>query len=120
LWEIDEGELVRFRCHVGHAYSIESLMAGQTDALELALWTAVRALEEKASLARRMAARMRRSNSELTATRFEGQARDAEERAILVRQVLFGNKPLNSPEPAVADEQPAAGDEVQTGEGDEG
>jgi two-component system chemotaxis response regulator CheB len=113
LWEIDEGELVRFRCHVGHAYSVESLMAGQTDALELALWTAVRALEEKASLARRMATRMRKTNSELTAARFEGQARDAEERADPVRQVLSGNNPLASPEPDAVDE-------AQTGEGDAG
>lgn len=98
LWEIDEGELLRFRCHVGHAYSVESLMAGQTDALELALWTAARALEEKASLARRMAARMRRNKSELTAARFESQANDTEERAMLVRQVLLGNIPLASSE----------------------
>ncbi len=23
MWEIDEGELVRYRCHVGHAYTAE-------------------------------------------------------------------------------------------------
>lgn len=116
LWEIDEGELIRFRCHVGHAYSAESLMAGQTDALEQALWTAVRALEEKASLARRIAARMRRSNSELTAARFESQAQDAQERAILVRQVLLGNEPLAAAE---TPDEPEAVGEAQPG-GDEG
>ena len=29
LWEQQEGELIRFRCHVGHAYSAESMQAEQ-------------------------------------------------------------------------------------------
>src|SRR5207248_1873454 len=44
LWEQPEGNLLRFRCRVGHAYSTESLLADQRHALEGALWGAVVAL----------------------------------------------------------------------------
>jgi two-component system chemotaxis response regulator CheB len=38
--------LVRFRCHTGHAYSFESLMADVDEGIDDALWNAIRALEE--------------------------------------------------------------------------
>ena len=57
LWEREEGPLVRFACRVGHVYSPESLVSEQGKALEAALWTALRGLEERADLYRRMARR---------------------------------------------------------------
>jgi two-component system chemotaxis response regulator CheB len=47
LWEIADDEMLRFRCHVGHAFSDESLIEGQSQMLDGALWSAVRALEEQ-------------------------------------------------------------------------
>lgn len=88
LWELQDGELLRFRCRVGHAFSADSLLAAQSDALEEALWSALRALEENASLARRMAARMRGHNFDLSAANFEERAREAEQRAELIRRIL--------------------------------
>src|SRR5206468_1143776 len=38
LWQSEHGNLLHFRCHVGHAYGGESLLAAQSDALEGALW----------------------------------------------------------------------------------
>jgi two-component system chemotaxis response regulator CheB len=46
LWEIRDEDVLRYRCHVGHAFSAESLNEGQSQMLEIALWSAVRALEE--------------------------------------------------------------------------
>jgi two-component system chemotaxis response regulator CheB len=46
LLQMKEGNRLRFRCHTGHAYSAESLVAAVQDAMEDALWNAVRALEE--------------------------------------------------------------------------
>lgn len=46
-----------FRCHVGHAWSAEALLAARDDEVQNALWVAVRALDEKARLARGLAER---------------------------------------------------------------
>ncbi|VXD20268.1 CheB methylesterase (fragment) [Planktothrix serta PCC 8927] len=64
LWELQEGNLLWYGCHVGHAYSIDSLLEQQGDDVERALWSAIRALEEKAALARRMAAQAQRNKIE--------------------------------------------------------
>src|SRR5215467_8584820 len=62
LWELDGDKMLRFRCRVGHAYTASSLSVEQTEAVEGALWAAMRALEEGASLARRMADNAVRDN----------------------------------------------------------
>ncbi len=89
LSEIWDGEIVRFKCRVGHAYSPDSLLESQGDVVEAALWAALNALEERAALARRLAARTRLRGRELTAASFEEQARRAMERAEVIRQVLM-------------------------------
>lgn len=89
LWELNEGGVLRFRCRTGHAYSVGSLLSEQSEALEAALWTALRALEEKASLVERMATRARDRNQPFSAKRFEEQAQDMQQRAVLVRQLLL-------------------------------
>jgi CheB methylesterase len=30
LWEMTDGALLRWRCHVGHAFTVDGLLAGQT------------------------------------------------------------------------------------------
>src|SRR3954468_8984076 len=45
----------RFRCHTGHAYSIESLMAEVDEKIDESLWNAIRALEEAVLLWERAA-----------------------------------------------------------------
>nr|WP_156767079.1 chemotaxis protein CheB [Mycobacterium sp. E796] len=52
LIAISEGH---FRCHVGHAWTADALLAARDDEVEGALWVALRSLQEKAKLARRMA-----------------------------------------------------------------
>ncbi|KAB8335037.1 chemotaxis protein CheB [Scytonema tolypothrichoides VB-61278] len=89
LWELSEGGLLRFRCRTGHAYSAETLLAKQSDALEDALWVALRALEEKASLSSRMAKRMRDRNQLLSAQRLEEEVEDSQKRAEVIRDVLL-------------------------------
>lgn len=77
LWERPEGGLVRYRCRTGHAFSPDSLVQAQEEGLEEALWAALRALEERISLARRLAKRMRDNGHEGGAERYDAQAEAA-------------------------------------------
>ncbi len=92
LWELEDSNLLRFRCRTGHAYSIESLLAEQSDALEDALWGAMRALKEKSSLTRRVAQRLRDRHHNLSASKLEQDADDCDERAAVIQQVLLDAK----------------------------
>jgi two-component system chemotaxis response regulator CheB len=103
LWELREGEMLHFRCRVGHAWSAGTLLAAQSDALEVALWTALRALEESAALSQRVVERLRTRGSVGAATRFEAQARDAAERAALIRDVLLQGEPGDTTEPVTTE-----------------
>jgi two-component system, chemotaxis family, protein-glutamate methylesterase/glutaminase len=46
LLQMKDRHPLRFRCHTGHAYSAESLLADVNDAIEDSLYNALRALEE--------------------------------------------------------------------------
>ena len=89
LWEHHDGGLVRYKCHVGHAYSPETLDDSQSQGLEMALWAALRSLQERADLFRRLA---RRSGP---GSRFDEKARAADEHAAALRKVItsFGREP---------------------------
>src|ERR1041384_3023768 len=91
LWEINDKDLLRYRCHVGHAFSAESLSEGQTGMLEIALWSAVRALEEQMILYRRIVERANKSNRARAAQIFEKRAREAEAHSSVLRQLLLSN-----------------------------
>src|SRR5262245_26845401 len=54
LWELTSEDLLRYRCHTGHAFSAESLIAEQSSAVEDALYSALRVVEEKATALRRI------------------------------------------------------------------
>ena len=92
LWEINDEDILRFRCHVGHAFSAESLSDGQTGMLEVALWSAVRALEEKMILARRIVERARKANHTRAAAMFERRAQEAERNSSVIRDVLLSDE----------------------------
>jgi two-component system chemotaxis response regulator CheB len=88
LWERSDGALARYRCRVGHAYSAETLLAAQADGYEAALWSALRALEEKAQLTRRLAQRSDMQQMHSAATRFRAQLEEAEAHVEALRQLL--------------------------------
>ena len=101
LWEIHDEDLLRFRCHVGHAFSAESLSGGQSERIEVALWSAVRALEEQMILAQRIVERARKSNHTRAATVFERRAEEAEKNSGIIRQLLLGNELGHIGEPII-------------------
>ena len=89
LFELEEDGLLRFRCRTGHAYTAEALSGSQQNQLDGALWAALRALEESASLSRRLAAQARERSHDRSALRFEERARTAEAQVALLREVVL-------------------------------
>jgi len=88
LWEVREGELVRFRCRTGHAYGVETLLAEQGGQVENALWVAMTSLKERAAFARKMARKMDDRGNLYSRERFMAQAAEADARAATVRELL--------------------------------
>jgi two-component system, chemotaxis family, protein-glutamate methylesterase/glutaminase len=88
LWEIDDDKMLRFRCRVGHGLTAQSLLSAQSETLEEALWSALRALEEKAELSRRLMEHAVDRNYVSAEKIFEQQAKKSEEQAAVIRQLL--------------------------------
>ena len=93
--------MLRFRCRVGHAFSIGSMFAEQSEALETALWVALKTLEENADLSRRMAQQAHIRGQKRLASRFEAKLREAEQRIALIKWALIKS------ETNAEDERPA-------------
>jgi two-component system chemotaxis response regulator CheB len=78
----------RFRCRVGHAWSPEALAAEQSQALEGALWMALRGLEERAALSLRMGQRAEQRGHRISARAFRDRHDEATRAAIILRRML--------------------------------
>lgn len=102
LWEVTKGS-PRYRCHTGHAFTDQVLLAQQSAKIEETLWIALRMFEERRNLLRNMSDRegslsrsaaertreseihigrirsMLRSSSKATRDRDEGSAASASE-----------------------------------------
>jgi two-component system chemotaxis response regulator CheB len=76
--------ILRFRCHVGHAFSPDALVDEQSAALEAALWASVRVLEESADMASRFSMR---SGGDV-AQRLRERSKGLLQHAALIRRVV--------------------------------
>jgi two-component system chemotaxis response regulator CheB len=94
LLQLQEGERIRFRCHTGHAYSSDSLLAEITERIDEALWNSIRSIEESVMLLRHLALHAREHNGG-SAEQFEKKAEEAQRRADLVRQAVMNHENLS-------------------------
>lgn len=89
LTETTESELDRYQCHVGHCFSLDGLEAGQIEQVEMALWSALRSLQESIALAERMAQKFQGNLAVRFAEETAGRKRHAETlRAMLLGEAL--------------------------------
>jgi two-component system, chemotaxis family, protein-glutamate methylesterase/glutaminase len=93
LWEMDEGSLLRFRCHIGHGFTADDLLTDQGQEVEMALSHALRALEDRANLAKRLAARSRERQQLHNQALYEAEMADARRHAEMVRKTLLSLRP---------------------------
>ncbi len=114
LWELRDGELIRYRCHVGHSYTAETLLDHQAQRLEAAMYTALRALEEYAELRRRMALRAEQGRFPSNAARYVRHAEDAEAKAKLIRDLLTASQVVNASGKAAEEDDKKARTKART------
>lgn len=94
LHEIREDELVRYRCHVGHAYSTDTLLSELTKKISEALWSALRAIQESAILLRQEADRAQTDGNTPLCGRYLQKVKSAHMNADAVRVVALRQERL--------------------------
>ena len=100
LWQMNDDGFMRFRCHVGHAFSAESLLHQQSESLEESMWYAVRALIDKSKLSRQMAENAKGRGHTQASSHFEEQARVCAQHAGVIRDLIESGATSKSLEPS--------------------
>jgi two-component system, chemotaxis family, protein-glutamate methylesterase/glutaminase len=85
MWEIDEEDVARYRCHVGHTYIAELMSLALDESLGRALASALRALEERVALARKLYKQAAVGGYNYLADTWAAKARDYEREMDLIR-----------------------------------
>ena len=96
LSSISEGKIKRFRCHTGHAFTADSLLATLTENIEQELWSAVRGIEESIILLNHMGDHFAEANEPQLAARFFQKAKEASERNEIARRVVLAHDHLST------------------------
>lgn len=92
LIQMKEGTNVRFRCHTGHAYSIESLLEGVNQSIDDTLWTAVRTLEERLMLLQHLEQHAQEIHNHDYAQLLDRQALATQDRVQILRQLVLNKQ----------------------------
>jgi two-component system, chemotaxis family, protein-glutamate methylesterase/glutaminase len=106
LLQMKEGTRFRFRCHTGHGFSMESLLADITEKMDDALWNSIRAFEEGELFMRHMAEHLGNGENSQSAESFLKRADEAKRQANLMRQAAVNGGGLQSERSAADVERP--------------
>jgi two-component system chemotaxis response regulator CheB len=93
IWKIKDGTLQRYRCHVGHAYTAQSMVAGQIEAQETHLWQALRLMKERVSLIWEMRAHAQNDERDGDADFFDAEVKRLQKSILLIQQMIEQGDP---------------------------
>lgn len=88
LWELRLDGPPRYRCHTGHAFTARVLASLQSQAVEDALWGAIRALHEQERLFSTMREKALQLGGPAAAAEYEAKAARAKRQAQSLREVI--------------------------------
>lgn len=88
LWQVPLGELTEWRCRVGHRYAPESLLFHMGERRGEVIETALRSLDEEATLSDRLSERAEAGDDAIRARRYAKRAEVARRRASALRELL--------------------------------
>ncbi len=87
LLELHDKMPLRYRCHTGHAFTADSLLAALREYSEDAVWNSIRTLQESAMLMQHMASHAQRSGDPAVADELVHAARATQARSDQIRNV---------------------------------
>lgn len=96
LWELKDGQLIRYRCHTGHVYNAETLLSSYDDEFEKAFWAAIRIMVEKAAISNRLAVNAKEHGNTEREEYYLSMAKEAEDEADKVRKTWLKGKAKKS------------------------
>jgi two-component system chemotaxis response regulator CheB len=88
MWEIDEGKLTRYRCHVGHTYAADLMNLALDEDLRRALASAQRALEERSALASKLLGQAEQSGHRYLADAWVVRIREYDTQMNVIRDAI--------------------------------
>ncbi|GAA4302765.1 chemotaxis protein CheB [Nibribacter koreensis] len=91
LWEVSTGHVKHYRCHVGHAFTQDSFLNANVEALEETLWIAMRMLEERRTMLQAMAQQDRRRGHHYWSESQQERADELKLHIARIRQLLLAN-----------------------------
>lgn len=95
LSALTEGDRIRFRCHTGHAFSADTLLAAISESIEEALWNAIRNIQESTLLLNHIGDHFAEANQAKVAAMYFKKAKDAGKRGDMVRKAVFDHEQLS-------------------------
>lgn len=95
LVRIPEGRLFRFRCHTGHGFTADALLAGLTESVGKLIWQATRGFQEASMLLEHIGEHLREKGQSAQAEVFLAKAREFNQRASQFQKAAMGHETLS-------------------------
>ncbi|AEI49001.1 chemotaxis protein CheB [Runella slithyformis] len=103
LVQLREGRLIRYRCHTGHAFTANSLLAEVSKAVEDSLWSAIRGLEETVLLLEQTANGLVESGRTAEAKNFFAESSRTKQQARRLHEFVVRHKQVSEDGPLSTD-----------------
>ncbi|WPO97757.1 chemotaxis protein CheB [Pseudomonas sp. HR96] len=89
LWEMSAKPL-RYRCHTGHCYTAKTMRDSQDEALEAAVWSVLRALQEKKVLLSRLQREASHEGQHEAAADYQRSVDHLQTKALTLKKLMVG------------------------------
>ncbi len=89
LWRIKDKKSEHYRCHIGHAYSERDLLTKQAEMVESSLWVAVRIMEERKNLIRKIESDVANKGFKRIASDHSDRAEELEGHIEQLKKLIF-------------------------------
>ena len=89
MWQVGDEQLRRYRCYLGHVATAQHILAGNEVEVEAALWSAVRALNERVLTLETLATDAALIGNGQSAGGYASRAREARQQLEIARQFVM-------------------------------